>query len=60
MQKEIHIEFCWGWKDWICSKKRYGIRIQSFWIGISAKIPQRDFDERQNAMHDWLETMRDA
>ena len=60
MQKEIRIEICWGWKDWICSKKRYGVRIQSLWIGINTKIPKRDFEVREKRMKEWLKTMRSA
>jgi len=41
MCKKIHIEICWGWEDLVCSKIRYGVRIQSFWVGVSLPLSRK-------------------
>lgn len=58
MQKVIRIEILWSWDDWICSKRRYGVRVQSLWIGISFKMSKKDIESHTRLMSEWVDSLR--
>ena len=58
MKKTLTIEFNFGYKDWICSKVRYGVRFNATWIGFSIVMSEKHETERKVKNMVWLESIK--
>ncbi len=52
--KTFTITFYFNYYDWICSKVRFGIRLNSVWIGVNFPISSDKKEKRNQDRRNWL------